>query len=222
MIGIDDAGRGPVIGPMVLAGCLIDQDTAAEFKKIGIRDSKQLTQKRREFFETVIKEKAIDFKVILIQPEEIDKKNAEGIKLNELEAIASAEIIDWLNKNKKGKEKIKVILDCPSTSIKKWEDFLKMQIDNLSNLEIVCEHKADRNHVVVSAASVLAKAERERQMSSLKRKFGDEIGSGYTSDPTTQTFVAKHAKNPKHKTLFRKTWKTWKSASDNSEQKRLF
>lgn len=218
-IGVEDAGRGPVLGPMIMAGCLINEATELKFKEAGVRDSKQLTQKRREFFETLIKESSIDFHTIAISPEEIDTKNAEGVKLNEVEAIAAAKIIDKLNP---GKEKIKVILDCPSTSIVKWQDFLKTQIKNLSNLDVSCEHKADRNHVVVSAASILAKTERESQMTLLRKKYGDEIGSGYTSDPVTQRFVAKNANNPKHKELFRKTWKTWQNASGNEKQRKLF
>lgn len=224
-IGVDDAGRGPVIGPMIMAGCLIDDETAAEFKKSGVRDSKQLTQKRREFLEKLIKKKAMGFETVVINPEEIDKKNAEGLKLNELEAVAAAKIIDSLNKKILGideKARIKVILDCPSTTIKKWEDFLKRQIENLSNLEIKCEHKADRNHVVVSAASILAKSERERQMSELKRIYGKDIGSGYSSDPITKKFLAKNLKNHDGKGIFRKTWKTWKKANHDMGQRKLF
>ena len=154
---------------------------------------------------------------MIVFPEEIDKSKEEGIKLNELEAIMAAKIINNINK---GKGKIKVVLDCPSTSIKKWDDFLKMHIKNLSNLEIICEHKADKNHISVSAASILAKSEREKQMDKLKKKYGKEIGSGYTSDPKTQKFVAKNAKN--HKGLFRKSWSTWKKANSDSHQKKLF
>ena len=69
LLGVDDSGRGPVIGPMILAGCLIDEETEKEFKRLGVKDSKQLTQKRREFLETLIKEKAIDFHVISISPD---------------------------------------------------------------------------------------------------------------------------------------------------------
>jgi len=217
VLGIDDAGRGPVIGPMILAGCLIDEKTGVEFRKLGVRDSKQLTRRRREFLEKIIKEKAKDFELVLLYPDEIDRKNAEGIKLNELEAIAAAKIINKINK---GRRKIKVILDCPSTSIRKWSDFLKTHINNLSNLEIVCEHKADRNYIAVSAASILAKSERELEISKLKEKYGDKIGSGYSSDPLTQKFIAKNAR--KHKEIFRKTWSTWKKANSNLKQKKLF
>ena len=195
-LGIDDAGRGPVIGPMVLAGVLIDDETETKLKRLGVKDSKQLTQKRREFLEKIIKEKAETFEIVLSSPREIDKTNAKGIKLNELEALICARIINKINK---GYKKIKVVVDCPSPSIIKWQDFLKTKIKNLSNLEISCEHKADKNHISVSAASILAKTVREKEMTKLKEKYGDEIGSGYSSDSLTQKFLEKHAQKYKDK-----------------------
>lgn len=220
LLGIDDAGRGPVIGPMVLAGVLIDERTSREFKKQGVKDSKQLTQSRREFFENLIKEKSIAFHSVLISPEEIDTSNAEGLKLNELEAVAAAKIINRLNTSSNAKNsKIKVVVDCPSPSIQKWQDYLKTHIKNLSNLEVSAEHKADRNHPSVSAASILAKTEREREVKKLQEKYGEDMGSGYPSDPKTKKFLAKNAK--KHPSLFRKTWKTWQKANHDLNQKKL-
>ena len=221
-LGIDDAGRGPVIGPMILAGCLMDKETEKELKLLGVRDSKQLTQKRREFLEKIIKEKSKNFEIVSITPEEIDTSNKEGIKLNEVEALAAAKIINKLNfsENTSG-AKIKVIVDCPSNSIIKWCDFLKMHIKNLSNLEISCEHKADINHVSVSAASILAKTKRETEMEKLKKEHGPEIGSGYGADPTTKKFLAKNASNKKHQKIFRKTWSNWKQANHASQQRKL-
>lgn len=219
ILGIDDAGRGPVIGPMVLAGCLIDEETEREFKKEGVKDSKQLTQKRREFLAEKIKSSAETFEIVLASPEEIDGKNYDGINLNALEAIKMAEVINRINK---GFSKIKVIIDCPSVGIEKWKDFLKTKIDNLSNLEIVCEHKADVNYPAVSAASILAKCTREIEMAKLKEKYGNEIGSGYCSDPTTCKFLQAHSKTHEDKGIFRKTWSTWKEACSIAEQKRLF
>ncbi len=219
ILGIDDAGRGPVIGPMVLAGCLIDEETERKFKRIGVKDSKQLTQKRREDLAEKIKEAAETFETVLAYPEEIDGKNHDGINLNALEAVKMAEIINKINK---GFGKIKVIIDCPSVSIEKWKDFLKTKINNLSNLEIVCEHKADVNYPAVSAASILAKCVREKEMEKLKEKFGSEIGSGYCSDPKTYKFLETHSKSHEDKGIFRKTWSTWKDACAVAEQKKLF
>ncbi|MCH8945427.1 MAG: ribonuclease HII [Nanoarchaeota archaeon] len=217
-LGIDDAGRGPVIGPMILAGCLMDEKTEAELKKLGVKDSKQLTPKRREFLVDLIRKKAETFEIVIISASEIDRLNKKGVKLNEVEALASARIINKINK---GFKKIKVILDCPSTSIVKWQDFLKTKINNLSNLEISCEHKADKNHIAVSAASILAKSIREKEMFKLKEIYGKEIGSGYPSDPKTKKFLSKNVKKYNDKGIFRKSWSTWKMAAGNVSQKKL-
>ena len=216
ILGIDDAGRGPVIGPMVLAGCLLDRTTELEFKKLGVKDSKELTPKRREHLVNIIKEKSITFEIELAFPNEIDNKLLGN--LNTLEAKKISSIINKINK---GFGKIKVVVDCPSINISKWTDELKTKIENLSNLEIVCEHKADRNHVEVSAASILAKNAREKEMNILKEKYGEEIGSGYTSDPATCKFLEKYAEKHKEAGIFRQTWITWKKACANLNQKKL-
>jgi len=218
ILGIDDAGRGPVVGPMILAGCLVDDKIETELRRLGVRDSKQLTPLRREFLVKEIKEKAIAFKVVTSSPLEIERMNKKDIKLNEVEAIKVAKIIDDLND---GKNKIKVIVDCPSTSIVKWTDYLKTKIKNLSNLEISCEHKADRNHVSVSAASIIAKSRRETEMDKIKDKYGKEIGSGYPSDPLTVEFLQKNANKYADRGIFRRTWKTWQKASSGTTQKKL-
>lgn len=218
ILGIDDAGRGPVIGPMILAGCLIDDKFERELKNLGVKDSKEVTQKRREFLFEKIKEKTETFEVESVFPEEIDKKNYEGIDLNKVEAIKIANIINKINK---GFSKIKVVIDCPSVSIIKWQDFLKTKIENLSNLEISCEHKADKNHVIVSAASIIAKTIREQEMDKLREKYGTEIGSGYCSDPATCRFLEKNIQKYNEHGIFRKTWSTWKKACAFDEQKKL-
>ena len=217
-LGIDDAGRGPVIGPMVLAGCVLDEKAEKELKKLGVTDSKKLTQKRREFLDEKIREKAETFEIIVISAPEIDQNNYDGVKLNEVEAFACASIINKINK---GFKELKVILDCPSVSLIKWGDFLKTKIKNLSNLDISCEHKADKNHISVSAASILAKCIREKEMGKLKKIYGNEIGSGYCSDPATQKFLEKNVIKHKDSGIFRKTWITWKKANINAGQRTL-
>jgi len=218
-LGIDDAGRGPVIGPMILAGCLLNKETEKELKELGVKDSKQLTAKRREFLAEKIREKAETFEIVITKPLEIDEKMNKGINLNSIEAIKTAQIINKINK---GYNKIKVVVDCPSVNITTWQDFLKTKIKNLRNLEISCEHKADRNHVSVSAASILAKSTREKEMDKLKKIYGNEIGSGYTSDATTIKFLEKQGAKYKDSGIFRKTWITWKKIFSDSKQKKLF
>ena len=219
ILGLDDAGRGPVIGPMVLAACLIDKKQEKEFKKLGVKDSKDITQKRREFLEVKIKESVIWFGHLLINPEVIDKSASEGLKLNELEANNFAKLINKINK---GEDKIKVIVDCPSVSLKKWSDYLKTKIKDLSNLRISCEHKADSNHIAVAAASILAKCLREKEMDKLKKEYGVQIGSGYPSDPSTKRFLEKYAIKYKNKGIFRKSWATYIKALEKRKQQTLF
>ena len=96
-LGIDDAGRGPVMGPMILAGCLIDEKVEKELRNLGVKDSKDLTQKRREFLEQKIKEIADTFEVVLATPNEIDSNLESGTNLNEVEANMAAKIINKIN-----------------------------------------------------------------------------------------------------------------------------
>jgi len=217
LLGIDDAGRGPVIGPMVLAGCLIDEKTEKELRSLGVRDSKMLTPRRREFLEKKIKEKATAFELEIMNASEIDDKNKAGINLNDVEALMAAKIINKINK---GFKKIKIVIDCPSPNRIKWREGVIIKIKNLSNLEVFCEHKADKNHISVSAASILAKQERERKMDIIRKNY-KHVGSGYVSDPKTTTFLEKNIKTLNDKGIFRKSWSTWKKAASKSKQKKL-
>lgn len=211
ILGVDDAGRGPVIGPMVLAGCLLTDKAAKELKRAGVKDSKDLTPKRREFLVEKIREKAESYKVVTVSPRDIDDSLENGKNLNEVESKKAAEIINKMNK---GHGKIKVILDCPSVSKVKWRESLLMKIKEMSNLEVVCEHKADRDYIPVAAASILAKSRREEEMEKIRKKFGKEVGSGYCSDATTSKFVRENAEKYKDEGIFRKSWKTWKAFFD--------
>ena len=88
-----------------------------------------------------------------------------------------------------------------------------MQIKELSNLRIKCEHKADKNHVAVSAASILAKDAREKEVAKLKEKHGD-IGSGYPSDPKTIDALKQWIKNKNIPFFVRKSWHTFVKMRD--------
>jgi len=217
-LGVDDSGRGPVIGPMILAGCLIDENTEEQLKKLGVKDSKQLTQKRREYLARIIREKAISYKIFKVIPERIDQYKEKGLKLNELEAEMAARIINEIND---GKNKILVALDCPSTTRSNWRDYLITKIKHLQNLEIYCDHKAESKYISVAAASVLAKCAREREMQKIREKYGDEAGSGYSSDPLTQKFLLKYAEKYKEHGIFRKSWETYKKAMGTIGQRTL-
>lgn len=217
-LGIDDAGRGPVMGPMILSGCLIKKSDEAELRELGVRDSKTLTPKRRAFLAEKIKEIAISYKLIKIFPDEIDSQKEAGVKLNEVEAIAAAKIIDHLNVQE---GELDVVLDCPSTNTVAWKDYLISKLKKTDNLKIESKHKADQTNISVSAASILAKEEREKEVAIIKEKYGN-TGSGYPADPNTIAFLKKNAIKLKDEGLFRKSWSTYQKYGGKIEQKTLF
>ncbi len=220
ILGIDDAGRGPLIGPMVLAGCLINPSIEAEFKKLKIRDSKLLSPRTREFLASKIKEKALRFLVVLSHPYEIDSRASAGLNLNKIEAIKAAEIINKLTS--KISEPVRVIIDCPSPNKESWRrEVIRHILESKKNLTIACEHKADRDYVAVSAASILAKSAREKEVRELKKKIGKDFGSGYTSDPITIDFLKKYSAEHKKDGIFRETWATFQNHKKQKEQKKL-
>lgn len=220
LIGIDDAGRGPIIGPMILAGVVIEKDHEGELKKIGAKDSKLLSHPERIRIAELIKAKVISSHIVTATPAEIDQAVLSGENLNTLEARKMAEIINQLNE---GKKPTKVIVDCPSINTTSWRTKLLSFIKKKDNLDVVCEHKADFNHPVVSAASILAKVRREEEVLKLKKVYGS-IGSGYPADPFTKEFLKNHGKELENSGIFRKSWATWKALfpEESPKQKKLF
>jgi len=207
ILGIDDAGRGPIIGPMILAGVLLTKEQEEIMKEHDVRDSKTVTQASRLVMEKIIKENSIAYKIVRASPELIDGSLTSGTNLNELEAKMAAKIINSINKDLS--EKIKVIIDCPSVNVDSWKLSLLKYLEKTENLEISCEHKADANHLSAAAASILAKVTREEEVSKLKKEFGD-FGSGYPADPKTKKFLVEKGKEFSNSGIFRKTWATWK------------
>ena len=216
-IGIDDAGRGPVLGSMFLAGVLVTNKTKLELKKEGVKDSKQVIHSTRIRLAKIIQEKVVDYKVVKSSPEEIDEAVLRGRNLNTLEAQKTAELINLLNTEK---DKIRVIIDCPSTNPTAWRKTLFEFIKHPDNLEIVCEHKADVNHPEVSAASILAKVAREEEVEKIHKEYG-ETGSGYPADPKTKEFLKEFGRKLENSGLFRKSWAPWKLLYPEKAQSRL-
>ena len=209
--GIDEAGRGPLIGPLVISGILIEEKDIVKLKKIKVKDSKLLTQSQRELLSKEIKKIIIKEKTIIIPPEEIDETlNSEELNLNKLEAIKTAMIINYLKPDK-------VTIDCPSTNINAYVDYLRKFLKY--EPKIKAEHKADVFWSEVSAASILAKCTREEEIKKLKKQYNVDFGSGYPSDPITQEFLKNNYK--KYPEIFRRTWATYKNVSETKKQKSL-
>lgn len=198
----------------------MESEDESFLKKQGVKDSKKLEHGTRMNLAKIIESTAKNFFAVKATPEEIDSAIISGMNLNTLEAQKMAEVINNLN-NKR--DKIKVIVDCPSINTKSWQAKLMSFIKYPKNLEVICEHKADANHVSVSAASIIAKVLREEEVHKIKEKFKDygNPGSGYPSDPSTKIFLKKHGSALKDSGIFRKSWATWKEIFPENKQSTL-
>jgi ribonuclease HII len=219
-LGIDDAGRGPVIGPLVIAGCLIEEEVADLLRKKGVKDSKQVLPEKREILAKAIREVATDFYIVQSSATEIDSTLRSGINLNQLEALKSAEIINHLLLDRK--EEVTVQLDCPSNNVISWRNYLLDRVDEKirKRIRVMCEHRADINYVAASAASILAKVTRDYEVEQIKKKYCIDIGSGYPADPVCKEFLKKHGMEFQKHGIIRETWQTWKDHVNNSDEKK--
>ncbi len=210
--GIDDATKCPCIGSIFMAGVIAAEKTIKNWKKLGVRDSKLISLKKRMEFEKKIKRTAIKFKVTQINPRTIDNKS---LNLNEWQMLSCLDIISEIDQE-----------DVQSIYIDNWErsavNFFKRMSaaliakgsaprENYHMVEkLVPEHFADENHIIVGAASILAKNASDRQYKRYRKKYGD-FGSGSPGDPKTRLFVWKHRNNPP--VIVRQSWKTFKQLS---------
>jgi ribonuclease HII len=210
--GIDEAGRGPVIGPLVMAGVIIEEGDSDKLRKLGVKDSKLLTpQKRKQLF-VKIKGTVKKYEILVIDPVEIDAAlKSDHLNLNWLEAHKAADIINVLSPDK-------AIIDSPSNNCAAYKRYLARLLKN-KGVELVVEHKADVNHVECAAASILAKVTRDAEIEKIKKSIGNNFGSGYLTDPKTKDFLEK--KFNIHPEIFRKSWIPYKELVEAKKQKRL-
>ena len=193
--GVDDAGRGSMIGPMVIAGISIEKKNIPKLRKLGVRDSKKLSPKKRELLYKQIVKLVDDYHVIRIPPRTIDKYVFEH-NLNHLEAKKMAEVISNLNPD------LSYVDSCDVNAAR-----FGREISDLSKKsKVKSYHYADSRFVVVSAASIIAKVSRDRSIMRLNKTTN--LGSGYPSDKKRVNYVKKVVSSKKSlPTSIRKSWK---------------
>jgi ribonuclease HII len=202
--GVDEAGRGCIIGPLVVAGVLVKEENLHVLRQLGVKDSKLLSPKKRETLFTEITQLAENHHVIKLLPSEIDQAVERKIKLhklNRLEAKTMTQIINVLKPDEAYVDAADVL----------EERFTQHIQEGLTvKAKITSKHKADKIYPVVSAASIIAKVERDKEIEALKSVYGD-FGSGYLADKKTTQFLKQwlqtHSDYPD---CIRKSWKTAK------------
>ncbi len=217
MAGVDEAGRGSVIGPLVIAGVSVEENDLPKLVDIGVKDSKLLSPQKRETLAKQIRELTLNCHVVFLSPVEIDQVVETGKRLhrlNRFEAQAMARVITILKPDVAYVDASDVLADRFGEHIAENLDF---------SLKIVSEHKADLNYPIVSAASIIAKVERDRAISSLQKKHGN-LGCGYPSDSNTINFLGDWIRKfGSYPDFVRKSWKTSKRVKMESDlrQKKL-
>jgi ribonuclease HII len=212
--GLDESGRGPVIGPLVVAGLLLENDS--KLIEFHVKDSKKLLPHRRVSLARRIKEIALNYEILVIPAKDIDDMR-KVMTLNEIEVNAFTKVI----------KKLKPEICFVDSADVNEERFGKDILAGLSfKPEIISKHKADENFPIVSAASILAKTTRDAEVEiigqELEKKINLPLGSGYPADPITQRFMTawldKYGKLPPYT---RHSWKTSIELLKNYKTKKL-
>lgn len=194
--GVDEAGRGPVIGPLVFAGIAVNDEE--KLKKLGVKDSKRHSPARREKLAEEIK-KIAEYETLIITADEIDEKR-KVMTINDVEVEGFAEII------KKLKPDI-VYVDAADVDEERFKNDILRKLD--FEVEIISKHKADDIYPVVSGASIIAKTTRDYEIEKIKEEIGVDFGSGYPSDVRTRMFLEQWVKEKGSLPPYtRKSWKT--------------
>ena len=229
--GVDEAGRGALIGPMVICGITAERRVAEKLRRIGVRDSKELTPaKRAELYDSIKHVLHTESRVSSVLPISIpacriDAQKSENSNLNLLEARTMAEIIGMIG----GEE---VYLDALTT---RPERFKRVVLDFLNEgkrgkdvrlegkkFRIISENEADKRYPIVSAASIIAKVERDRAIEEIKKEAGVDFGVGYSHDQRTVDFVDTLIKTHRRLPAYvRKSWITTQQLQEKNWQRRI-
>lgn len=196
LAGVDEAGRGPVLGPLVV--CAIAIDSERPLRKLGVKDSKLLTPARREALVPKIMDTAAAIELRIIPAHELNARMPNE-NLNQIEVEAFAELLRRLRPHE-------ARLDACDVNAQRFGQNVSARLDH--PCAVLAEHEADAHHPSVAAASIIAKVERDRLMAEIRLHHGD-CGSGYSHDTATQQWLKDHVH--RHRalpTIARREWKT--------------
>lgn len=205
--GIDEAGKGPVIGPMCVGGIRIEESRAHVLNVLGVADSKKLTPKKREQLASQIKKYADGYFILEVSPAQIDELR-KIMSMNEIMVVCFSKVLEQLKPDL-------VYVDAADVKAERFAENLRLQYAktcpaHAKEIEIISRHQADALYPAVSAASIIAKVRRDELIEGLKKEWGADFGSGYPSDPKTKEFLLNWGKahNGEFPNIVRQSWQT--------------
>ena len=185
-IGIDEAGRGPVIGPLVVGALCLPEADLPLMHDAGVTDSKLLSESKREELDGWIREQSIErgwkFELCISQPAEIDRAMAMT-NLNDHEVSLFASLARRLQVDGGGV----LQLDACDVNPRRFGNNVASRLNDWpwEGWSMDSRHGADLHCLAVAGASILAKVARDSAVHALSTEIGIDLGSGYPSDPVT-------------------------------------
>ncbi len=208
--GIDEAGRGPMFGPLVVCGVLANGKAIAALKELGVRDSKTLSTRQRERMEQSIRGCIQSAEYVIISASEIDRRRQNRVTLNEMEVGAFVDVAKRIAPTE-------LYLDAADVNSDRFGKVIGERSGLLKRgCKIVSEHQADERYTIVAAASILAKVRRDSEIARLHERYGN-FGSGYPSDPKSIRYLERMLEENRELPTFIRS--TWKSVSKRIEAK---
>lgn len=206
LVGMDEAGRGPVLGPLIIGLCIVSKNQVQILKKIGVMDSKTLSAKRREKLYSEIIESINGYGILKISAEEIDSLRTSGKTLNEIEIMGFKYLLTRFSFS----QSIELQLDAADVNAERFG----RNFEEIVNGSIDSRHKGDSIFPAVSAASILAKVTRDQNMVRLQEEIVEfdpslpQVGSGYPNK-ISKNFLKEYYKKYKIFPNFtRESWDT--------------
>ncbi len=211
--GVDEAGKGPVIGPMCVAGVLIAEDRLHLIEELGVKDSKKVAPKKRKLLSGRIKETADNWFVLDVSAHQIDELRTI-MTMNEVMVICHARVLENLGPDH-------AFLDAADVNEERFGRNVQKKCKDPVTFRVTARHKADVRYPIVAAASIIAKVHRDRAIAALREEFGD-FGSGYPADPKTIRFLREwFSEHQSFPDFVRHSWKTVGNMIANEKQTTL-
>ncbi len=219
LAGVDEAGKGPVLGPMVIAGVMYSVEgeninqTPVEMEGLNLRDSKEIPYKKRISLANKIRKTADEIYSIRVEAPQIDELR-KIMNMNDILVESYSKVLNNINFDA-------IVMDAADVNEERFCNRIRKKIEKKDRV-MISEHNADDKYPIVSAASIIAKAERDKEIERLEKEIGMDIGSGYPADDITVNFLEKWISEKGNLPTFaRKSWSTSKKILENFSQKKF-
>jgi ribonuclease HII len=206
VVGADEAGRGLIIGPMVIGACAVDDSVKQKFEIIGIQDSKNYSSHNKiRAHAELIKKESLAWSIKTLSAEVLTNYNKNGMSMDEAEAYAFFRAIEDIAK------KVPEIAEYQVDNFQAVGKLRSLLKENKSteNVKLIVTPRAEKEFIAVGAGSVLARNASLEELREIRAKYGD-FGSGSTNDKKTINWLKQYYKKNHSwpKKIVRVYWKT--------------